>query len=43
MTSDGIEIDFISAYKEIEFLPSLEQAINKDLPTDILHHQDTVR
>jgi len=43
MTSDGIEIDFISAYKEIEFLPSLEQAIDKDLPTDILHHQDTVR
>jgi len=43
MTSDGVEIDFTSKYQEIEFLPSLEQAINKDFSTNLLDHQDSVR
>jgi len=33
VTSDGIEIDFVSEYKQIEFLKSLEEALNRDLPS----------
>jgi len=39
--SNGTKIDFTTEYKQIEFLPSLEQALNKDLPTpDQLNNQD---
>lgn len=41
IAKDGTEIDFINEYQQVEFLVSLEQALNKALPSpEDLHNKD---
>eukprot|EP00088_Acartia_fossae_P000062 TRINITY_DN10017_c0_g2_i1.p1 TRINITY_DN10017_c0_g2~~TRINITY_DN10017_c0_g2_i1.p1 ORF type:complete len:565 (-),score=64.51 TRINITY_DN10017_c0_g2_i1:109-1770(-) len=42
---EGTLIDFSSEYKRIEFLPSIEQAINRDLPppSELNNNEDSIK